>query len=169
MRHTFTNPQRCVAGTIGEPGERAFFIQARSDNRVISVALEKAQVQAVANRLEVMIAEVRKANPLISIQTLPVDDAPLDTPVDEEFQVGAISLAWDEDRQLITLELYELDEDEQDAEGDVLEINFSLGAAASFSNRSKALVNAGRVPCPFCGIPIDPRGHLCPRANGYRR
>jgi uncharacterized repeat protein (TIGR03847 family) len=163
VRHTFTNPQRCVAGTIGEPGERAFFIQARS------VALEKAQVQAVANRLEVMIAEVRKSNPLIAIQSLPVDDAPLDTPVDEEFQVGAISLAWDEDQQLITLELYELEEDEEDAEGDVLEINFSLGVASSFVNRSKALVNAGRVPCPFCGIPIDPRGHLCPRANGYRR
>jgi len=169
VRHTFTNPQRCVAGTIGEPGERAFFIQARSDNRVVSVALEKAQVQAVANRLEVMIAEVRKSNPLIAIQSLPVDDAPLDTPVDEEFQVGAISLAWDEDQQLITLELYELEEDEEDAEGDVLEINFSLGVASSFVNRSKALVNARRVPCPFCGIPIDPRGHLCPRANGYRR
>jgi len=169
VRHRFTNPQRCVAGTIGEPGERAFFIQARSDNRVVSVALEKAQVQAVANRLEVMIAEVRKSNPLIAIQSLPVDDAPLDTPVDEEFQVGAISLAWDEDQQLITLELYELEEDEEDAEGDVLEINFSLGVASSFVNRSKALVNAGRVPCPFCGIPIDPRGHLCPRANGYRR
>ena len=169
MRHTFTNPQRCVAGTIGEPGERAFFIQARSDNRVVSVALEKAQVQAVATRLEVMIAEVRKSNPLIAIQSLPVDDAPLDTPVDEEFQVGAISLAWDEGQQLITLELYELEEDEEDAEGDVLEINFSLGVASSFVNRSKALVNAGRVPCPFCGIPIDPRGHLCPRANGYRR
>ena len=169
MRHTFTNPQRCVAGTIGEPGERAFFIQARSDNRVVSVALEKAQVQAVATRLEVMIAEVRKSNPLIAIQSLPVDDAPLDTPVDEEFQVGAISLAWDEDQQLITLELYELEEDEEDAEGGVLEINFSLGVASSFVNRSKALVNAGRVPCPFCGIPIDPRGHLCPRANGYRR
>ncbi len=169
MRHTFTNPQRCVAGTIGEPGERAFYIQARSDNRVVSVALEKAQVQAVATRLELMIAEVRKSNPLIAIQSLPVDDAPLDTPVDEEFQVGAISLAWDEDEQLITLELYELEEDEEDAEGDVLEINFSLGVASSFANRSKALVNAGRVPCPFCGIPIDPRGHLCPRANGYRR
>ena len=82
MRHTFTHPQRCVAGTIGEPGERAFFIQAASENRVISVAVEKAQVQAVANRLELMIAEVRKANPLVLIETLPVDDGPLITPVD---------------------------------------------------------------------------------------
>ena len=117
MRHSFTNPDRCVAGTIGAPGERAFFIQARSENRVISVAVEKAQVQAVANRLELMIAEVRKANPLVVIETLPADDAPLDTPVDEEFQVGAISLAWNDETQLIALELYELEDDEEDAEG----------------------------------------------------
>jgi uncharacterized repeat protein (TIGR03847 family) len=158
-----------VAGTIGEPGERAFFIQARSKGRVISVALEKAQVQAIANRLELIVAEVRKSNPLISIESFPQDDAPLETPVDEEFQVGAISLAWNELDQLLSFELYELEDDEQDEEGQVLEINFSLGMAITFAQRSKALVNAGRLPCPFCGIPIDPRGHLCPRANGYRR
>ena len=169
MRHIFTNPDRCVAGTIGEPGERAFFIQARSNARVISVALEKAQVQAIAHRIELIIAEVRKSNPLLSVATLPTDDAPLETPVDEEFQVGAISLAWNELEQLITFELYELEDDEQDEEGQVLEINFSVGMALAFAQRSKALVNAGRLPCPFCGIPIDPRGHLCPRANGYRR
>lgn len=169
MRHIFTNPDRCVAGTIGEPGERAFFIQARSNARVISVALEKAQVQAIGNRIELIIAEVRKSNPFLSVATLPTDDAPLETPVDEEFQVGAISLAWSELEQLITFELYELEDDEQDGEGQVLEINFSVGMALAFAQRSKALVNAGRLPCPFCGIPIDPRGHLCPRANGYRR
>jgi uncharacterized repeat protein (TIGR03847 family) len=169
VRHIFTNPDRCVAGTIGEPGERAFFIQARSNARVISVALEKAQVQAIGNRIELVIAEVRKSNPLLSVATLPTDDAPLETPVDEEFQVGAISLAWNELDQLLSFELYELEDDEQDEEGQVLEINFSLGMAISFAQRSKALVNAGRLPCPFCGIPIDPRGHLCPRANGYRR
>jgi uncharacterized repeat protein (TIGR03847 family) len=169
VRHIFTNPERCVAGTVGEPGERAFFVQAREKNRIVSVALEKAQVQAIANRLELIVAEVRKSSPLISVTTEPQDDAPLDTPVDEEFQVGAISLAWNEAEQLLSFELYELEDDEQEAEGQVLEINFSLGMALAFAQRSKAVVNAGRLPCPFCGIPIDPRGHLCPRANGYRR
>jgi uncharacterized repeat protein (TIGR03847 family) len=169
VRHTFTNPDRCVAGTIGAPGERAFFIQARDKNRVVSVALEKAQVQAIANRLELIVAEVRKSNPLIAVSSQPQDDAPLDTPVEEEFQVGAISLAWNDDTQLISFELYELDEDEKEPQGHVLEISFSLGVALAFVKRSKALVNAGRLPCPFCAIPIDPRGHLCPRANGYRR
>ena len=158
-----------MAGTIGEPGERAFFIQARNKSRVISVALEKAQVQAIANRLELIVAEVKKSSPLISIESFPQDDAPLETPVDEEFQVGAISLAWNELDQLLSFELFELEDDEQDQDGHVLEINFSLGMAIAFAQRSKALVNAGRLPCPFCGIPIDPRGHLCPRANGYRR
>ena len=169
MRHIFTHPERCVAGTIGEPGERAFFIQARNNARVISVALEKAQVQAIANRLELIVAEVKKSNPLISVESFPQDDAPLETPVDEEFQVGSISLGWNELDQLLSFELYELEDDEHDEEGQVLEINFSLGMAVAFAQRSKALVNAGRLPCPFCGIPIDPRGHLCPRANGYRR
>ena len=98
-----------------------------------------------------------------------VDDAPLETPVEEEFQVGAISLAWNEENALVSIELYELDNDEDQAQGKVLEINISLGMASAFVQRSRALVNAGRLPCPFCGIPIDPRGHLCPRANGYRR
>ena len=126
-------------------------------------------VQAVANRLDLMIAEVRKASPLAIVEAIAVDDAPLETPVDEEFQVGAISLAWNDETQLVVLELYELEDDEDESEGSVLEINLSLGMAAAFAMRSKALVNAGRLPCPFCGIPIDPRGHLCPRANGYRR
>jgi uncharacterized repeat protein (TIGR03847 family) len=144
-------------------------VQVREKNRIVSVALEKAQVQAIANRLELIVAEVRKSSPLISVTTEPQDDAPLDTPVDEEFQVGSISLAWNEAEQLLSFELYELEDDEQEAEGQVLEINFSLGMALAFAQRSKAVVNAGRLPCPFCGIPIDPRGHLCPRANGYRR
>lgn len=169
MRHVFTDPDRCVAGTIGEPGERAFFIQVRSERRVLSVAVEKAQVQAIAARLEVMIAEVRKSDPLIHVASRDVDDAPLETPVEEEFQVGAISLAWNDQAQLISLELYELEEDEEEGDGEVLEINISLGVSAAFAQRAKALTKAGRLPCPFCAIPIDPRGHLCPRANGYRR
>ena len=169
MRHTFNSPERFVAGTVGEPGERAFFIQVREANRLLSVALEKAQVQAIAERLEVVISEVRKTVPLVAIAKLPTDDAPLESPIDAEFQVGAISLSWEEQAQQICLELYELEEDEEDNDGEVVEINISLSMALSFSQRSKAVVNAGRLPCPFCGSPIDPRGHLCPRANGYRR
>ena len=169
MRHEYSRPERFIAGTVGEPGERAFFLQVRSSYRLLSVAVEKAQVQAIIARLDVMVAEIRKSNPLINIEKFPTDDAPLESPVEAEFQVGAMSLAWDEESGLICIELYELEEDEEDSSGEVAEINISLGMAIAFTARSKAVVNAGRLPCPFCGIPIDPRGHLCPRANGYRR
>lgn len=169
MKYEFTTPERFVAGTVGEPGERAFYLQIRSNARLFSVAVEKAQVQAISARLEVMVAEIRKSNPLIIIEKLPIDDAPLESPIDAEFQIGAISLAWDEESKLICVELFELEDDEEDAEGEVVEINITVAMAAAFAARSKAVVNAGRLPCPFCGIPIDPRGHLCPRANGYRR
>jgi uncharacterized repeat protein (TIGR03847 family) len=169
MRHEFTTPERFVAGTVGEPGERAFYLQIRTSSRLFSVAVEKAQVQAMSSRLEVMIAEIRKSNPLMMIEKLPTDDAPLESPIDAEFQIGAMSLAWDDDSKFICVELFELEDDEVDSEGEVAVINISLAMAAAFSVRSKAVVNAGRLPCPFCGIPIDPRGHLCPRANGYRR
>ena len=169
MRHEFTKPERFVAGTVGQPGERAFYLQIRSGSRLFSVAVEKAQVQAISARMEIMVSEVRKANPLISVEKLPLDDAPLESPIDSELAIGAMSLSWNEETQLICVELFELEDDEEDSEGEVVEINVTLGMAASFSSRSKAVVNAGRLPCPFCGIPIDPRGHLCPRANGYRR
>ena len=169
MRHEYSRPERFIAGTVGEPGERAFFLQVRSSYRLFSVAVEKAQVQAIIARLDVMVAEIRKSNPLINIEKFSTDDAPLESPVEAEFQVGAMSLAWDEDSALICIELYELEEDDEDSTGEVVEINISLGMAIAFTARSKAVVNAGRLPCPFCGIPIDPRGHLCPRANGYRR
>ena len=169
MRHEYSRPERFIAGTVGEPGERAFFLQVRSSYRLFSVAVEKAQVQAIIARLDVMVAEIRKSNPLINIEKFSTDDAPLESPVEAEFQVGAMSLAWDEESTLICIELYELEEDEEDSTGEVVEINISLGMAIAFTARSKAVVNAGRLPCPFCGIPIDPRGHLCPRANGYRR
>ena len=169
MRHEFSRPERFIAGTVGEPGERAFYLQVRSSYRLFSVAVEKAQLQAIIARLDVMVAGIRKSNPLINIEKFPTDDAPLESPVEAEFQVGAMSLAWDEDSALISIELYELEEDEEDSSGEVADIKISLGMAISFTVRSKAVVNAGRLPCPFCGIPIDPRGHLCPRANGYRR
>ena len=169
MRYEFTNPDRFIAGTVGEPGERAFYLQVRASSRLFSVAVEKAQVQALSARLEVMIAEIRKTDPLMIIEKLPTDDAPLDSPIDAEFQIGAMSLAWDDDSKLICVELFELEDDEEESEGEVVAVNISIAMAAAFSLRSKAVVNAGRLPCPFCGIPIDPRGHLCPRANGYRR
>lgn len=176
----FDQPNRFTCGTVGEPGERTFFIQARSGARLTSVSLEKSQVQALADRLTYMVREIRGNDPSILLAQLPRDDAPLDTPIDEEFRVGVIGLAFDTARTVIQLDLQAVSEnteevpdfidvDDLSSDLDILRVIISPSEAIRFSKRALAVVNAGRLPCPFCGGPIDRRGHLCPRANGYRR
>jgi uncharacterized repeat protein (TIGR03847 family) len=85
------------------------------------------------------------------------------------FVTGAISISWDNEIKSIKFEFFEASNEADDPDDQVLSLSVNLGTAQSFALRSKAVVNAGRLPCPFCSIPIDPRGHLCPRANGYKR
>lgn len=168
MSFLFESVERFVAGTVGQPGERAFFIQARNGNRLVTVAVEKLQVAALAERLEIIINEFRKNDLGIRSRTSEIDDAPLDLPIESEFEVGAISISWDELKNLMSIELLEIVTDEIETPN-VLRVQLSITMCSAFIKRSKALIGAGRLPCPFCGMPIDPHGHLCPRANGYRR
>jgi len=164
----FNEVSRFVAGTIGQPGERAFYLQVRDVKKIITVAVEKTQVDALAERVAILLRELRITEPLIAIPALPDDSAPLDLPIDEEFSVGEISISYDAERQNIEIELVEIVENEGD-DMTIVRISLTLGQAVSFVKRSNALVAAGRTACPFCGGPINRSGHLCPRANGYRR
>ena len=176
--HLFDPVERFVAGTVGQPGERTFFVQARTGLRCISVSLEKTQLEALSDRILEILKEVRQSYPMTMIERAARDDAPLESPIDEEFRVGLIAIAFVPDRSLIEIDLQaifegqgseELLDIDREAEVDVLRVFITLGYAESFAKRSIAVINAGRKPCPFCGGPLDPRGHLCPRANGYRR
>ena len=176
----FDPVERFVAGTVGQPGERTFFIQARTGTHLISVSLEKAQVQALADRLIYMIREIKQSDPAVAISRLPRDEAPLETPIEEEFRVGIIGLAYESERELIQIDLQAVSEgnddepefidvDDLSGDQDILRVLVTPSMAEQFSKRAVSVVGAGRLPCPFCGGPIDIRGHLCPRANGYRR
>ncbi len=179
----FDPPERFVAGTVGEPGARTFFLQARRGRRVTSVSLEKLQVSALAERVEELLDEVvRRTGGAAPVPALlgpgPRDDAPLEQPIDDEFRVGTMTLAWDGDREQVVIECFEaleaeagVDEDETGTSGErtVLRVHLTGAAARAFAARSAALVEAGRAPCPLCGDPLDPSGHVCARANGYRR
>ena len=175
----FDPVERFVVGTVGIPGERAFFIQARTGSRLVSVSLEKAQVAAIADRVLQILREIRLSEPLTVIERVSYDDQPLESPIDEEFRVGVIGLAYVSDRRLIEIDLQaitdsdnaddELLEIDTSSDQDILRILMTLGYAESFAKRANTVVAAGRAPCPFCGGPIDPNGHLCPRSNGYRR
>lgn len=177
---SFEEPDRFITGTVGEPGERTFFLQVSQGPRLISVSLEKAQVQALAERLTVILKEMRQNNPELRFAPLPRDDRPLDTPIEEEFRVGVIGLAVDTESSHIQIDLQavseniglrsdSLEEENQNLDQDILRVRISPALAAAFTKRAQSVVDAGRQPCPFCGGPIDTRGHLCPRANGYRR
>jgi uncharacterized repeat protein (TIGR03847 family) len=101
----FDPVERFVVGTVGVPGERTFFIQARTGSRLISVALEKSQVAAIADRVLQILREIRHSEPLLTFERVAPDDNPLETPIDEEFRVGVIGLAYVSDRRLIEIDL----------------------------------------------------------------
>ncbi|MFI0408528.1 DUF3090 domain-containing protein [Actinomadura sp. 3N508] len=172
-------PERFVAGAVGRPGDRAFYLQARSGRRVTSVGLEKFQVTLLAERLEELLDEVLRRSggeapvPAVTPSEL-VDDGPLDQPVEEEFKVGTMALAWDPDDEQVVIEAQEVTETEEETEvGEddpaiaVLRVRISAAQARAFAERALKVVAAGRPPCPLCGLPLDTEGHVCPRQNGY--
>ncbi|MFM6841885.1 MAG: DUF3090 domain-containing protein [Candidatus Planktophila sp.] len=176
MIRIYKNLSRFTVGTIGMPGERTFFIQFRKGTEVISASIEKSQVAALSERIHFMLKEIRLAHPLTERPTLIRDSLPLDTPVIDEFRIGSIAIFYDEESGLIQIDLRELnlnseeiDEDDASDDVEVLRIYVTATQALIFSDRADLVVAAGRQPCPFCGLPIDPQGHLCARANGYRR
>ncbi len=175
-------PERFVAGTVGAPGNRVFFLQARDGSRVVSVALEKVQVAALAQRLLELLEELerRGIEDAAEVEGEVGDTAALDEPINEAFRVGTLSLGWDTVDELLILEARELtgdeeeeeeDEEEEDDESedgpDLLRVRFSPADARRFVARAVRVLAAGRPPCPLCGQPLDPQGHLCPRRNGH--
>jgi len=179
--HVFRQPDRFVAGTVGEPGERTFYLQATEDVRTVSVQLEKQQVSVLAERIGALLEEVQRrfdaelpAEPPEDL----VDTEPLAVPVEEEFRVGTMGLGWDAETEAVVVELLAVTEEEIDEsvvlddteEGpDAVRVFLSPARARAFAERAERVINAGRKPCPLCGEPLDPEGHICPRQNGYRR
>jgi uncharacterized repeat protein (TIGR03847 family) len=184
--HGFDPPERFVAGTVGPPGQRTFFLQAREGVRLVSVALEKQQVQALAERMDELLDEVLASTqgdaavPAMAPLGL-VDGEPLEQPIEEEFRAGTMTLSWDPDDERLVIEVFpyteaavvtpdQVDEDFEEPEPDeVFLVRIPAGVARAFVKRAESVLGAGRPDCPFCGSPIDPDGHLCVRANGFRR
>src|SRR3954453_5416911 len=195
--HLFDRPTRFVAGTVGQPGDRTFYLQATDETgRTVSVALEKTQVQVLADRMSELLDEIAERGgtvipPEAGIAHLeaPAGPAapaepdtpaldPLTPPVDEEFRVAAMGLAWDGAEKAVVVEAVAatdepIDEDTilsgSDEGPDALRVTITPMAARAFVARARRVVAAGRPPCPLCSLPLDPSGHVCPRQNGYRR
>lgn len=181
-RYLFDPPDRFVAGTIGQPGDRTFFLQARDGPRVVSIVLEKVQVTVLADGLGDLLAELERRGvegvAASEPATAAVDDTdPLDEPINEAFRAGSLTLGWDGDARRVLVEAraqpedgeeMDAEEDHDDEDGpDLLRVRMTADAARSFVARAARIVAGGRPPCPLCGAPLDPQGHICPRRNGH--
>jgi uncharacterized repeat protein (TIGR03847 family) len=181
--YSYDPPDRFVAGTVGQPGERTFYLQARLGAMTTSVALEKGQVAQLAERLDELLDEVARRTGAdvtpeepVSPSSPAADDGPLELPLSEDFTVGAIALAWDHDGERVIIEAQELTDEPLEPLTDdvpedgpaILRVRITAADARAFSRRALKVVSQGRPPCPLCGLPLDPAGHICPRQNGHR-
>ncbi len=178
--HRFDPPERFVAGTVGSPGSRTFFLQARDGARVTSIALEKQQVQILAREVDELLDKLIEAGTEATVPAVTpfdlTDAEPLESPIEEEFRAGTITLSWDADDERIVIEVFpamevdpEAPEGEEAEPDEMLLVRLPAAQARAFCSRAESVIEAGRETCPFCGGPMDPGGHLCPRANGFRR
>lgn len=185
----FDEPDRFATGTVGEAGERTFFLQAVQGERVSSVALEEAQVAILADRLIAILDELERRG-LVAIDVGPataLDERPLEDPLEEEFVVGTLTIGLEEDLERVIIEarsetydggvgeaaaVAPLDDDEDDIPDDapigpdVLRVRLSPKMAQQFARRAERIVGTGRPACPFCGKPLEKTGHLCARRDG---
>ncbi|MFM1986243.1 MAG: hypothetical protein RIS18_460 [Actinomycetota bacterium] len=183
MRKIFSHlePDRFVSGTIGQPGERVFFLQVRSGNNITSVVVEKTQVAILSERIDTLLNQImdessNHSNIPAKFDKKLLDLEPLEAPITEEFRVGIMSLGWSIPKKKLILEAHadtsdsvpEIDSEDVDGP-DVLRIHLTAQQGRLFAERGRRLVSAGRQPCPFCQEPLGQQGHICARSNGYKR
>ncbi len=174
--HEFAWPDRVVIGTIGVPGARTFYLQVRTSNELVSIALEKQQSAQLAEKIDEILDQLStlEGNPFSVPSGTPielVDNDQLEA-VQEQFRAGAMTLGWDPATAQVVIEAYpimDVDPDDNDESLDekgvdvpeMLLVRMPVGTARAFAKRTREVVGAGRPACPLCGYPVDPDGHVC--------
>jgi uncharacterized repeat protein (TIGR03847 family) len=167
--------EKITTGTVGEPGQRTFFLQARAEGRVVTITVEKEQVELLSSSILEILATVD----LETGDGPPEDELELETPIEPLWKAGRLSIGYSEERDLMLLEMEELvpePEDEPGDEGEVeaapdparLRVWASREQMLALSRHGAAVAARGRPRCQFCGDPLDPEGHTCRAMNGHR-
>ena len=151
-------PEVFTAGTVGPPGQRVFYFQARDGGLVVTLRCEKQQVAALAEYFDGLLDDLEPTPYGVA-----VGDLDLAEPFEEGWTVGPIGVAYDEPDDRIVVVLEELVEEAE--EGASVKVRLTRAQVSAFVGRARAIVAAGRPPCRFCGLPLDPDGHMCPRMN----
>ncbi len=150
---------RFTVGTEGPVGRRVFLVQCRSGGTLLTLKAEKQQVSVLAEYLGRVLKDLERA------EQLP-EDLELEEPTEPHWVIGTLGVSYDDALDRIVLVAEELVA--EDEEGDMARFAVTRAQAAAFAIRATSLVEAGRPPCPLCGLPLDPGGHRCPRTNGHR-
>ena len=149
-----------TVGTVGPPGERVFYLQARTPVEQVTLKVEKQQVVMLCQAAVQLLADLPQPTQLPT-------DLDLVEPVQAEWVAGLLALGpYDEDTDTINLVIREAVDDD-DPPGEEARFGVSREQLAALARRGLEVVAAGRPPCPLCGAPIDPSGHVCPRSNGH--
>ncbi len=163
---------RITADAIGEPGQRTFYLQMRSGPEIVSVILEKQQLQLLAASIDELLAQVERPTAAEPAEA----DLGLEEPLEPLWRVGRLSLGYHEELDLVLLEVEELvpeaDEEETAPAGTTQEpqrvrVWATREQMLALSRHGARVVAAGRQLCQFCGNPLDPQGHVCPAMNGH--
>jgi uncharacterized repeat protein (TIGR03847 family) len=169
----FDEVDEFVAAAIGEPGSRVFYLTARQGRQRVTVRCEKLQVKAISTWLRNVLNDLPPSDsrPMVGPPDLGVEP-------DELFVLGPIGLGYDRvnDRMLVQLEelldadMAGSDPEEAAHEPEVsdrghIRLYVTRGQADAFCEHAERIVAAGRPACRWCGNPIDPQGHACPRMN----
>ncbi len=158
-------------GAVGAPGQRAFYIQARTEHTQLTVLVEKEQVDLLSTEAVAFLDKIADKYPELPFD-LPQTQSTLREPTVPLFRARLIGLGFDPERELVLLELRERSEEEdevaddsEDDEGYVARIYATRAQVRAMAARGAEAVAGGRPPCPLCEQPMDPSGHRCPRWN----
>jgi uncharacterized repeat protein (TIGR03847 family) len=165
--------ERITADAIGEPGARTFYLQIRDGALLVSVIVEKQQVQLLAASVLDLLADLD-----VETGAGPSDaELALEEPVEPRWRAGRLSIGYDPDRDLFVLEIEEFQPDVEDDDPrsllldppETLNVLATREQMLALSRHGAGAVEAGRPLCQFCGNPMDPEGHACPAMNGHSK
>jgi uncharacterized repeat protein (TIGR03847 family) len=168
---------RITIGAVGDPGRRTFYLQARSGTDLVTLHVEKQQVELLAASILEILSRVGKETG----EGPEEEELELEEPLEPRWEVGRLSIGYEEDRDLILLELEELVPQEEEGEGEgkvpafagpdpeLVRLWATREQMLALSRHAAAVAARGRPLCQLCGNPIDPEGHICPAMNGHGR
>ena len=156
----FETVEMLTVGTLGPKGERAFYLQCVAGGELVSLKFEKQQASALAEYLDRVLRQLPEAD-----AGEPTGSLDMREPVVEAWTIGAMGIAYDDRADRVILVAEEQVED-PDTAGASARFALSRAQVSALVSRARAVVAAGRPPCPYCLRPLEPsNADWCPCHN----